>query len=87
MHDSLPSITKKPYYITQYPLLLDWVIEDNTRSSVKPDQPIDNDFTPRIKKINPESHRKNTMSETPWVEWEFSSNALDGADLEAPNEL
>ena len=84
MHDSLPSVTRKPYYITQYPLLLDRVIEDDMQSSFEPDQPIDHNFTPRI---NPESCCKDTVPETPRVEWEFSSNALDGADLEAPDEL
>ena len=53
-------------------------------SSFKPAQPIDHNFTLRI---NPESCRKDTVSETPRVEWEFSSNALDRADLEAPDKL
>ena len=40
-----------------------------------------------MKKIDPESSREGVASETPRAEWEFSSNALDGADLEAPDEL
>ena len=38
-----------------------------------------------MKKINPESCQRNTASDP--VEWEFSSNTLDGADLEAPDKL
>ena len=63
------------------------MIEDDTRPSLKLNQPVNNDSTPRIKRLNLESSRENIVSETLRVEWEFSSNALDGADLEAPDKL